>query len=116
MAKILIIEDTRTTASPHPPLETPGLRHHHCEDAEERPAAVEVERPISSLHGRGFARDERLGRHAAVEIQPATKHVTVIALTAHAMDATREGDRRGCDEYEIQADDFSRLFERSTGC
>ncbi len=47
---------------------------------------------------------------------PATRHIPVIALTAHAFAADRaKALEAGCDEFETKPVDFARLLEKIGG-
>ena len=114
MAKILIIEDTENNRV----LLTRRLRPRGydiitAEDAEKGLLLVEVERPDLVLMDVGLPGMNGWDATRQLKSNPATKHVPVIALTAHAMDGDREkAIAAGCDEYEIKPIDFSRLFEK----
>ena len=48
-----------------------------------------------------------------IKAAEATKHIPVIALSAHAMPGDREGAlAAGCDEYESKPVEFPRLIEK----
>jgi CheY-like chemotaxis protein len=48
-----------------------------------------------------------------LKADPATRHIPVIALTAHAMAGDRERAlHAGCDEYESKPVEFARLFAK----
>jgi CheY-like chemotaxis protein len=114
MAKILIIEDTENNRV----LLTRRLkpRGHEivtAEDAESGLVLVESEKPQLVLMDVGLPGMDGWNATRALKQNPATRHVPVIALTAHAM----QGDRdkavdAGCDDYETKPIDFNRLFEK----
>jgi CheY-like chemotaxis protein len=114
MAKILIIEDTENNRV----LLTRRLRPRGydiitAEDAEKGLLLVEGERPDLVLMDVGLPGMNGWDATRQLKSNPATKHVPVIALTAHAMDGDREkAMAAGCDEYEIKPIDFNRLFEK----
>jgi len=114
MAKILIIEDTENNRV----LLTRRLRPRGydiitAEDAEKGLLLVEGERPDLVLMDVGLPGMNGWDATRQLKSNPSTKHVPVIALTAHAMDGDREkAIAAGCDEYEIKPIDFNRLFEK----
>ena len=114
MAKILIIEDTENNRV----LLTRRLRPRGYDiitaaDAEKGLPLVEGERPDLVLMDVGLPGINGWDATRQLKSNPATKHVPVIALTAHAMDGDREkAMAAGCDEYEIKPIDFNRLFEK----
>jgi CheY-like chemotaxis protein len=114
MAKILIIEDTennRVLLTRR--LKPRGYDIITAEDAEKGLLLVEGERPDLVLMDVGLPGMNGWDATRQLKSNPATKHVPVIALTAHAMDGDREkAIAAGCDEYEIKPIDFNRLFEK----
>ena len=114
MAKILIIEDTennRVLLTRR--LKPRGYDIITAEDAEKGLPLVEGERPDLILMDVGLPGMNGWDATRQLKSNPATQHVPVIALTAHAMDGDREkAMAAGCDEYEIKPIDFGRLFEK----
>jgi two-component system, cell cycle response regulator DivK len=114
MPKILIIEDTENNRV----LLTRRLkpRGHDivtAEDAESGLPLVESERPDLVLMDVGLPGMDGWSATRALKQNSATKHIPVIALTAHAMQGDREkAIEAGCDDYETKPIDFNRLFEK----
>jgi CheY-like chemotaxis protein len=114
MPKILIIEDTENNRV----LLTRRLkpRGHEIitvEDAESGLPLVESEKPDLILMDVGLPGMDGWNATRALKQNPATRHIPVIALTAHAMQGDREKAlEAGCDDYETKPIDFNRLFEK----
>jgi CheY-like chemotaxis protein len=114
MSKILIIEDTENNRV----LLTRRLkpRGHEiitADDAESGIALVESEKPDLILMDVGLPGMDGWNATRALKQNEATKHIPVIALTAHAMQGDREKAlEAGCDDYETKPIDFNRLFEK----
>jgi CheY-like chemotaxis protein len=114
MPKILIIEDTehnRVLLTRR--LKPRGHEIVTAEDAESGLALVESEKPQLVLMDVGLPGMDGWNATRALKQNPATKHIPVIALTAHAMQGDREkAIEAGCDDYETKPIDFNRLFEK----
>jgi CheY-like chemotaxis protein len=114
MAKILIIEDTennRVLLTRR--LKSRGYEVITVEDAEKGLPMVATEKPDLVLMDVGLPGMNGWEATRQLKSDPATRHVSVIALTAHAMDGDREkAAAAGCNDYEIKPIDFGRLFEK----
>jgi CheY-like chemotaxis protein len=114
MAKILIIEDTennRVLLARR--LKPKGHQIITAGDAESGLLLVESEKPHLILMDVGLPGMDGWSATRALKQNPATRHIPVIALTAHAMQGDREKAlEAGCDDYETKPIDFDRLFEK----
>jgi two-component system, cell cycle response regulator DivK len=114
MSKVLIIEDTENNRV----LLTRRLKQRGHEiitadDAQSGLALVEWEKPDLILMDVGLPDMDGWNATRALKQNSATKHIPVIALTAHAMQGDREkAVQAGCDDYETKPIDFDRLFEK----
>jgi two-component system cell cycle response regulator DivK len=112
MAKILLVEDNemnRDMLSRR--LERKGFSVVMAEDgrsgvamaASERPDLILLDMSLPIVDGWEAARQIKAG--------PATRHIPIIALTAHAMSGDREKAlEAGCDEYDTKPVEFTRLL------
>ena len=114
MAKILIIEDTennRVLLTRR--LKSKGYAVVTVEDAEKGLPLAAAEQPDLILMDVGLPGMSGWEATQQLKSNPATSHIAVIALTAHAMDGDREkAAAAGCNDYEIKPIDFNRLFEK----
>ena len=114
MPKILIIEDTennRILLTRR--LKPRGREVLTAEDAESGLALAEAEKPDLILMDVGLPGMDGWTAARKARTNPATQHIPIIALTAHAMEGDRERAlQAGCNEYEPKPIDFARLFEK----
>ena len=114
MAKILIIEDTennRVLLSRR--LKPRGHVILTADDGEKGVLMATSELPDLILMDIGLPGIDGWTATRRIKDNPATKHIAVIALTAHAMTTDREkATESGCDDYETKPIDFTRLFEK----
>lgn len=114
MSKILIIEDTENNRV----LLTRRLKPRGhliitADEAESGLVLVDSEKPDLILMDVGLPGMDGWNATRALKLNPATRHIPVIALTAHAMQGDREKAlEAGCDDYETKPIDFNRLFEK----
>lgn len=114
MAKILIIEDTennRILLARR--LKPKGHTILTAEDAEQGIPLAASEKPDLILMDIGLPGMDGWTATRKIKDDPNTRHIPVIALTAHAMTSDREkAAASGCDNYETKPIDFTRLFEK----
>ena len=71
----------------------------------EQPALILMDLSLPGLDGWEATRQ--------IKTDPVTRHIPIIALSAHAMPGDREGAlAAGCDEYESKPIEFARLLEK----
>lgn len=114
MSKILIIEDTENNRVLLTRRLTPkGHVVLTAEDAETGVPLAASEQPDLILMDIGLPGMDGWTATRRIKDNPATKHIPVIALTAHAMTGDREkAVESGCDSYETKPIDFDSLFRR----
>ena len=117
MAKILLIEDNemnRDMLSRR--LERKGFAVVMAEDGREGVEMATSEAPDLILLDMSLPLVD--GWEAARQIKsgPKSKHIPIIALTAHAMSGDREKAlEAGCDEYDTKPVEFARLLAKIEG-
>ncbi len=112
MKKILLIEDNELNRDMlRRRLERRGYAVQVTADGASGLAAARAGRPdlvlmdirLPDMDGRDLAK--------TLKADEATRHIPVIALTAHAMEGDRAAAlRAGCDEYDTKPVDFPRLL------
>jgi CheY-like chemotaxis protein len=114
MARILVIEDNennRVLLSRR--LKSRGFEVLTAGDAESGLAMVAAERPNVVLMDIGLPGMDGLTATRLLKADPLTRHVPVIALTAHAMQGDEERSiQAGCDTYAVKPIDFPLLFSK----
>jgi CheY-like chemotaxis protein len=114
MPKILIIEDTennRVLLARR--LKPKGHVVVAAEDAETGVELAASEQPDLILMDIGLPGMDGWTATRRIKDNPATQHIPVIALTAHAMTGDREkAIESGCDSYETKPINFESLFEK----
>ena len=117
MATILLVEDNemnRDMLSRR--LERRGYAVTIATDGREGIAAARREPARSGSHGHEPAGDRRLGGDPTPQGEPVTRHIPIIALTAHAMSSDRQRAlEAGCDDYDTKPVDMTRLLTKIRG-
>jgi CheY-like chemotaxis protein len=114
MLKILLVEDNDMNRD----MIAQYLGHYGFEviTAREGSAAVELARtaaPDLILMDISLPVLDGLEATRQIKAEPETKHIPVIALTAHAMASDRQKSMEaGCDDYEPKPIDFRRLMDK----
>ena len=114
MPKLLLVEDneaSREGLSRH--LTRKGFEVLAAVDGQQAVAAARAEAPDLVLMDMSLPVLDGWEANRQHKADPATRHIPVIALTAHAM----AGDRdkclaAGCDEYETKPVEFARLLDK----
>jgi CheY-like chemotaxis protein len=114
MAKVLVVEDTevnRIMLSQR--LEKRGYDVVLAVDGEEGVAKATEDAPDIVLLDMNLPKMDGLEVLQALKQSEETKHIPIIALTAHSITKTRDAAiDAGCDEYETKPVDFERLIHK----
>src|SRR5262245_14781161 len=114
MPKILVIEDNennRVLLTRR--LKAAGHEVLTAEDAEQGLALAQSALPNLIRMDIGLPGLDGWAATRLLKAHPATQHIAIIALTAHAMQGDREkAAEAGCDAYETKPVDFARFFEK----
>jgi CheY-like chemotaxis protein len=112
-ALILVVEDnTSNVKFIELLLETAGYRVCAVEDAETAQKAIETTRPALILMDIQLPGMDGLMLTSQLKMEPATRDIPIIALTAYAMKGDKEKALdAGCDSYISKPIDRSRLLE-----
>ena len=113
-AKILVVEDNEMNMDMLTRrLIRKGFEVITAVDGEEGINKVETESPDLVLMDVGLPGMDGWEATEIIRADDSTKHIPIIAITAHAMAGDREKAREvGCDDYETKPIDFPRLLEK----
>jgi two-component system cell cycle response regulator DivK len=114
--RVLIVEDNemnRDMLSRR--LERHGYTVLTAENGEDGLSSARLERPDLILMDMGLPVMDGWAATRLLKQDAATRHIPVIALSAHAMAGDREQAlRAGCDEYDTKPVELSRLLGKMT--
>jgi CheY-like chemotaxis protein len=117
MPRLLLVEDneeSRDALSRH--LRRKGYEVLTAADGQQGLEAVRTGAPDLVLMDMSLPVLDGWEATRQLKADPQTKHILVIALTAHAMAGDREkAIAAGCDEYETKPVEFARLFGKIQG-
>jgi CheY-like chemotaxis protein len=114
MAKILYVEDNEDNLYMLTNrLYRAGYEVAIAEDGEEGVKASRSENPALIIMDLGLPVLDGWEAIRQIKSSPETKHIPIIALTAHAMSYDRAKAREaGCDDFETKPVDMPRLLEK----
>lgn len=114
MAKILLVEDDETMRNMLARrLARKGYEVIVACNGREGIAAATREMPALILMDLSLPEVDGWSASRQIKAAQTTRHIPIIALTAHAMRGDREKALgAGCDDYEIKPIDFPRLLSR----
>jgi two-component system, cell cycle response regulator DivK len=117
MAKILLVEDNemnRDMLSRR--LARRGFEVVSAVDGQDGVGAAEREAPNLILMDMSLPVIDGWEATRRIRANQATRHIPVIALTAHAMAGDRDRAlQAGCDDYDTKPVDFERLLQKIAG-
>ena len=114
MAKILLVEDHQEISDfLSRRLQRRGHEIVMAEDGEQGLAKARAEKPDLILLDMNLPVMDGWTVARTLKDDPATRHMPIIALTAHAMAGDREKAlAAGCDDYHAKPVDFSQLLDQ----
>lgn len=113
-AKILLVEDNEMSMDMlSRRLRRKGFTVVQAVDGQQAVDAAESEKPNLIIMDIGLPVLDGLEAARRIKNDGATKHIPIIALTAHAMSGDREKALDvGCDDYDTKPIDIQRLLEK----
>lgn len=114
MNKILYVEDIKTNVYVlEHRLKRAGYTVVIASDGEKGVAVAIAERPQLIIMDLGLPVLDGWEATRRLRSLPETRHIPIIALSAHAMPGEREKAlEAGCDDYDTKPVDFARLLEK----
>lgn len=114
MAKILLVEDDETNMDMlSRRLKSRGYRVIAAQDGKQGHLLAQMENPDLILMDISLPAMDGWEVTRLLKAGETTRHIPIIALTAHALVTDREKAREvGCDEYETKPIDFDRLSKK----
>jgi len=118
MAKILLVEDNEYNREMLAKrLERSGFEVATAVDGRDGLEKAETENPDLIVMDLDLPEIDGWEATRQVKMNPATSHIPVIALTAHAMQQDlKKAVVAGCDQYETKPVMFARLVSKINGC
>lgn len=114
MPRILYIEDTENNRILiQRRLRQSGYEVLTAEDAERGLAAAAAEQPDLILMDMSLPDLDGWMATRRLKQDPSTRHIPILALTAHVMEGDRERSlEAGCDDYDTKPFQFARLISK----
>jgi two-component system response regulator len=117
MKKILLVEDNELNRDMLTRrLQRKGYEVVLAEDGEQAVTQVETQSPDLVLMDMNLPVKDGWTASNEIKNNSATRHIPILALTAHAMAGDKEKAlAAGCDDYETKPVEFARLIKKIEG-